>query len=602
MSQKIVREVLTAPAYKQLWTANYHPVLPVSMQDFSLDAVLPAVLYMFRWAQRRGRGKFLEIFENQAASDRKPTATAAGIAEKLAATPGFEGFDSPVGHAILGDFLLGFNLENNLRKPGRHESVIRVVPTHYMSSWIDLPESVGHLRMIPEALVALLVNQDKGERISPKEQKKTHFRIGDKFQENVLLQAFSSGMGLKEGKPAADHSSDLFDESTPVGIDQLITIRLAQQLGTAPKTMAGQASSITNQRPIAEKATAHCSEDLRRFITAYSGTIPRRAFLPMLETCMALGLSSIFTASMSAVTNWAVDGHLPEPAKTLPHAFFVDASNGTNFKLRRAAEHSFDNFLTLLERVPAILMTLRVLDIHVSHDPKLKQDLPAKAPNAREWINLLGDVVNGRHSRSDFILETIDLKCSSLADALEDDKDTRTPQILRDDAEQRPSAWRLGEALSVMMGRNKQFETTIKCLDSSLMAARPHGFVRKQRVPSKDPYSRAAKRDARSINLRNTALEFLVHLLTLKPRHSQGQCSVSYQEFLDILRTRYSLYIDKAPPGQEIPQELLQLNKTILERRLRDLGLLEGVNDAEKMKRLVHRFPAGTPSVAAKAN
>ena len=39
-----------------------------------------------------------------------------------------------------------------------------------------------------------------------------------------------------------------------------------------------------------------------------------------------------------------------------------------------------------------------------------------------------------------------------------------------------------------------------------------------------------------------------------------------------------------------ISNELLQRNRAILERRLRDLGLLVGVNDAEAMKRLSPRF------------
>jgi hypothetical protein len=39
-----------------------------------------------------------------------------------------------------------------------------------------------------------------------------------------------------------------------------------------------------------------------------------------------------------------------------------------------------------------------------------------------------------------------------------------------------------------------------------------------------------------------------------------------------------------------ISNDLLQANRTTLERRLRDLGLLVGVNDAEAMKRLRPRF------------
>jgi hypothetical protein len=41
-----------------------------------------------------------------------------------------------------------------------------------------------------------------------------------------------------------------------------------------------------------------------------------------------------------------------------------------------------------------------------------------------------------------------------------------------------------------------------------------------------------------------------------------------------------------------VSQELLRENKRWLERRLRDLGLLVGVNDAPSMKQLRPRFQA----------
>ena len=47
---------------------------------------------------------------------------------------------------------------------------------------------------------------------------------------------------------------------------------------------------------------------------------------------------------------------------------------------------------------------------------------------------------------------------------------------------------------------------------------------------------------------------------------------------------------DDEPPGVSVPQELLRANKACLERRLRDLGLLVGVNDAESIKQLKPRF------------
>jgi len=51
-----------------------------------------------------------------------------------------------------------------------------------------------------------------------------------------------------------------------------------------------------------------------------------------------------------------------------------------------------------------------------------------------------------------------------------------------------------------------------------------------------------------------------------------------------------------------VPSALLQRNRRMLERRLRDLGLLTGVNDAERMKKLKARYRAhqdGEPAAGA---
>ena len=61
-----------------------------------------------------------------------------------------------------------------------------------------------------------------------------------------------------------------------------------------------------------------------------------------------------------------------------------------------------------------------------------------------------------------------------------------------------------------------------------------------------------------------------------------------------ILHDRYGFCVDASPPGMTISNDLLQANRAMLERRLRDLGLLVGVNDAEAMKRLRPRFEPPT--------
>ena len=79
---------------REIWTGNYEKALPISVQDFDLSAVLPAVFYMFRFGQRRGKGKFLEIFGSDAgtAKERKQAATIERIATNSRKTLRFLGF------------------------------------------------------------------------------------------------------------------------------------------------------------------------------------------------------------------------------------------------------------------------------------------------------------------------------------------------------------------------------------------------------------------------------------------------------------------------------------------------------------------------------
>lgn len=76
----------------------------------------------------------------------------------------------------------------------------------------------------------------------------------------------------------------------------------------------------------------------------------------------------------------------------------------------------------------------------------------------------------------------------------------------------------------------------------------------------------------------------------LKGGNRSGARTLSLKAFVHVLHNRYGLCVDMAPPGMTISNDLLQANRAILERRLRDLGLLAGVNDAEAMKRLKPRF------------
>ena len=589
--RKLVEEMLSRDMTREIWSGNYAKVLPFSVLDFELPAILPAIFYMFRFGQRRGAGKFLETFGSSegTSKQRRRSATIERISEKLAHAEEFEGFDGETEQAILGDLLLCFCLENVKHSLGREEQIQRVAPVHYMSTWIDLPQSVGNLRHVPEMITAILADQ-KGEHVEPsKDGSRTWFPVGKGYEDNVLIRAFSQGV-VRYGEVLEDLKSDRFnEEDDSVGLDQLLMIRLAQQLQAAPDRMRGkEGHQISNQRPIAENAARDFSEDIRRFVRTYADAIPRHALTEMLESCIAVGMTTILTSTVEILLQWSDMGEIPNRKNQRPAQLLVDCSNGVDRDIRARAEQSMGDFTRRMERFPVVLMVLRLLDYQAKTNRNIKrQNIPTR-PYATDWLNLLGDILHERHAETQRIFERIEDDAEKLAEKLADEY-PETAVILEDD--QRNPARRLASGLMTLMGPKFVRGNLTSMIDSILLTGRPNGMAAKRATTRGGGNVTRRKRDVRSLLFTDPVLDYLVHLHLLRRGNKSGVRNLSFKEFIDTtLRGRYGFHVDTAPPGMAISNTLLQRNRMILERRLRDLGLLVGVNDAEKMKRLQPRF------------
>jgi len=587
-ARAIVDDVLGRGMTREIWTGNYEKALPVSVHDFDLTAVLPAVFYMFRFAHRRGKGKFLETFGGNSgtARERRRAATIDRVAGILSQTTGFDGFDGETERAILGDLLLCFCLENARRALGRKEQIQRVAPAHYMASWIDLPENVANLRYVPETIVAMLADENGDYVTQTPQEKKIWFPVGRSMEENLLLRAFHHGVRREGG--LANRKGDRFDEAAEVGLDQLLMIRLAQKLGEAPDKLRGKSSGgdkISNQRPIAELAAHHFSEDIRHFVRAYASVIPRHAFVEMLESCMAVGLTTIVTSVINLLFEWAETGQIRTRCEQRPGELFVDCSHGVNRLLRSVAEQSMDDFMRRIERFPVVLMALRLLDHGVRYDRKLRKLKAGVRPYAAEWLNLLGDVLFERREEARAVLDDLDRKAFQLADAL-DEEYPESARILRNDRAFPNPVWRVAEALTSL----QRHIFVVPFLDSVLHTVYPNGIASKRRATRTMADGQRRRCEVRSIVFSDAVLDYLVHLHVLPTGRKSGYRPLSFKDFLETLHQRYGFCVDRAPPGITASNDLLQENRAVLERRLRDLGLLVGVNDAEAMKHLKPRF------------
>jgi hypothetical protein len=267
---------------------------------------------------------------------------------------------------------------------------------------------------------------------------------------------------------------------------------------------------------------------------------------------------------------------------------FVDCSNGVDRALRALAEQSVDDLMRRIEYFPVVLMALRLLDVSARFNPVIKKLAIPTTPYAEQWINLLGGLLFSRRDEAARVLDSLDAKAAELAERLDEDYPDAAIVLRNDNAQPNP-VWRLAEALTSLQGRKNAQSNIVSLLDSALLIDRPNGVAARRAVMRSVDGGRR-RTDLRSLVLTDAALDYLVHLQVLRKGHRSGPSQISLKDFLRTLRERYGLYVDDAPPGITISNEMLRKNRLILERRLRDLGLLLGVNDADAMKRLSPRF------------
>ena len=590
-TRRVVEGVLGGHMTSKVWTSTYEPVFPFTPQDFAVGALLPMILYLFRWGHRRGRGKFEAVF----GAGGKPTILS--VADRLSREATLAGFEDEPGRSILADMLLTSALENKRHAEGHTEQVQRCFPNHYFGSWIDLPTSSANLRGVPEMVVALLNDQPTGATVEPF-QDYGRYRVGSRVQDNELLQLFAPGV-TTHGQLKSDLRSDRFDETADIGLDQLIMVRLAQICGEAPSKAVGKGEPgpIPNQRPIAKRAAQIFRKDLLTFLECYgrSGVTPRTPLISMIEAGLSIGLTTIMLSTVAVMSRWSEDGSIQNDTAAAVFPIFVDCSSWTDIELRDLSEQSSGLLRQAMSRLPAVLMHARLLDFYVRTESDIPRDkLPVSTPDATKWLELLGEFLVGSHEEARDAERFFRGKSRALLEAAASEPEAQVlTDLLGVEADPGMHGRLLAEALSAAFaqvggGRDRlnQF------LTSALMTDENNGLARRRRVVLNRTRSRGQQRtgDVVSFVLSNTALEYLVHRHLRRTGKGRKPQSLSYPQFLEILREQYGFYVDQAPPNMQVPSDLLQRNRRVLERRLRDLGLLTGVNDAERMKKLKPRY------------
>ena len=250
-AKNIVEEVFTVPLAELIWTANTLVVLPLTPQNFAVGSVLPAAFYMCRRGYRRGKGRFQQTLSHRRTSGRtsgrwqesspKTISPSSDLIRKLR-------------KIFLGDLLLCDELENKGHEEGHRQEIQRAFPVHFLASWLDLPQSVAHLRFVPEMIVCLLANQQHGSKIKPG-LGHGPFPVGASPENNLFFRIFARGVVF--GENPADLCADTVDEQAQLSFEELLMIRLAQACQEAPETLRatrGAVSDIQNTWPVSQRA------------------------------------------------------------------------------------------------------------------------------------------------------------------------------------------------------------------------------------------------------------------------------------------------------------------------------------------------------------
>jgi hypothetical protein len=439
-----------------------------------------------------------------------------------------------------------------------------------------------------------LAGQDNGDVLQKAERGENRkYAIGVPPDRNVLLKVFGRATRSTNDN-ARDIKADYLDEeeASNLGIDELIMARIASTIGEAPmpatvgRAGVGRGAMILNRKPASTRAAREFRDDVLAFVVHFGGRMPRQTFAQLLECALSVGLAQVILRSARMLFELEQTGNpVPDSVARTPWPLFVDCSEGRDRVLRHLAEASMTETHRRFERIPVVMMVFRIVYEALREDGLEPDIIPHRHPDPTALLERLAGTYRVASEQAQTVHRDIGRSCRRLAMQLrdhqeEDPEREAVADALSDDGTH--PVQRLAEALCELMGDSLQRKKYVMALDSAFGATRPTGLA--------DGRSVRGTGLVRSVVMHTPMLDYLVHRHLVVDEQPDKLRQRSLKGFIDQLRARHGLWIDQAPPGMHVPADVLRRNKELLEARLRDLGLLLTVNDAETMKMLRARY------------
>ncbi|MFQ5352973.1 MAG: hypothetical protein ACE5D3_07860, partial [Candidatus Binatia bacterium] len=266
---------------------NFEPLFAPDISNFEVPPVWAGLLYVLRRALRRGTGQWLTQYGAVDETGRRQRPTPRRVAELLPEhVSSMEGFEDRAGQEMLADWLAASALETVNGTCDPDDPVIRAVPLHYFTSWIDLPQPFVNLRGIPELLAGALSQQTGSELVR---SDKGPFGVKCGTDQNLLFHVFGAGWRMTHED---DLSGDEYDEETPLDPDVLLAVRLGQSLGAAPEQVRGEKGKVPLYQPLCSSRLRRLRDDLSILLRAYGDSCPPAAMVELLSAALVLNLTN----------------------------------------------------------------------------------------------------------------------------------------------------------------------------------------------------------------------------------------------------------------------------------------------------------------------
>ncbi|KIH97638.1 hypothetical protein LP52_18205 [Streptomonospora alba] len=327
--------------------------------------------------------------------------------------------------------------------------------------------------------------------------------------------------------------------------------------------------------PLLQDACDLLADDLMRLLF-HEELIPRSVLVDYVKILFAFHLALYHLRLLKALPA-QVSGQRTEAGAAL----FLDVQNLPGTATARLAERSAEAWFDRIPKFVQAGFTVKKLDEfarHLIRRKKMRQPTDGVLP-VQELLSLLGAAhTKDRDTYAETRLQTI--LGDNRGDA--EDLDPSLDQIQQLGLDPFTTYVEIVTHLRVGFHRRRIRE----CLDSMLLKNKPGAMLTQPR------------NGQRRFTLDSRVVEVLLQIALLREGGSAGfhTAALRVDEFLDILRTRYGLFIDQLPPGDGFDrpsitdQEALRDNARAFTARLREIGFYSDLSDAYLTQTISPRY------------